>query len=287
MPPKQDTTAPDAEVERLYGLEPDAFVAARAEAASELRRQGRRGEAAAVAKLRKPSVAASIANRIARAEPGLVDELLAAGTRLRDVQLTAGPAQDLRAAVEAEQEALRTLMRAAAAVAAGSGSGGQAALERVRETLHAAALDPDLGEQVRRGVLVREQQAAGFPMGVAVPASRVSAGSRPAGPRPSRSPATSAPVEDAVSAKRIERAAAAAATANERLSTAAARLAEAEDDLRMAEGDLAAARRAVTSAERRVERAQQTVEGAQRSHADATVRADEAAARHRELGGSH
>ena len=54
MAERNDVAAPDAELDRLYGGELEEFVAARAAAAKELRRQGRRDEAAAVAALRKP-----------------------------------------------------------------------------------------------------------------------------------------------------------------------------------------------------------------------------------------
>ncbi len=205
MPTPTDEAAPAAEVERLYGLAPDAFVAARADAVKDLRSQGRRGDAAAVGRLRKPTVAASVVNRVARDKPDLVRELLAAGARLGDVQRSAGSAQDLRAAIAAEAAGVDALVRAATALA-GSGGAAETTLARVRETFHAAALDPELGEDVRRGVIAHEQQAVGFPAGVAVPAQRA----RPADRRPPRAPKAARPlVVDAVAAKRRERAAAA------------------------------------------------------------------------------
>ena len=53
-----------------------------------------------MAKLAKPSVAAWIVNRVSHDRPDLVDDLLDAGARLREVQLGAGSAADLRAAAE-------------------------------------------------------------------------------------------------------------------------------------------------------------------------------------------
>ena len=56
-----------ADVEdRVYGADLDGFVNERAAAAKELRADGRREDAAAAAKLSKPSVAAWIVNRLAR-----------------------------------------------------------------------------------------------------------------------------------------------------------------------------------------------------------------------------
>ncbi len=269
MAEQNDAAVPDAELERLYGGDLDGFVAARAAAAKELRSQGKRGEAAAVAALRKPSVAAWIVNRLARAEAGLLDELLAAGARLREVQLGAAAPHELRTAVTAETHALDALMRAAGEVAAGAGAGGQAALERVRETLHAAALDPDLAIEVRRGVLVREQQAVGFPMGVVVPARR----SPPAARRPKPAPRRPVPQAktDAAAARRVERAAAQAAEATAKLAQAEAALAE--------------ARAAVAAAERGLGEARRAAERAERACDAAGRRADEAEARHRKLKG--
>ncbi|HEX5260345.1 MAG TPA: hypothetical protein VFW18_02630, partial [Gaiellales bacterium] len=216
-----------AAMERLYGVGLDEFVAARTAAARELREQGRRDEAAAVQALRKPSVAAWIVNRLARDEEELVAELLAAGARIREVQLGAGSPAELRSASEAEQAALDALMRVAARVAAAARSGG-GSLERVRETLRAAAVDPDLAELVRRGVLVREQQAVGFPLGAAVPAA-----SRRRSVRPSPAPVARAPDHrrspgrSAAVTRRVEQAVAAAKSAQEALAEAERGLADA------------------------------------------------------------
>ncbi|HEU0193277.1 MAG TPA: hypothetical protein VFQ71_03705, partial [Gaiellales bacterium] len=105
MPPDESSGAPAAVVDRLYGVSLEEFVAARAAAARELRGEGRRDEAAAVQALRKPSVAASIVNRLARDEASLLADLLATGARLREAQLSAAAAADVRAAGEAERKA--------------------------------------------------------------------------------------------------------------------------------------------------------------------------------------
>jgi hypothetical protein len=241
-------TADIADVEeRLYGADLDEFVKERTAAAKDLRGRGERGEAAAVAKLPKPSVAAWIVNRLARDKPGPVAELLEAGERLREVQLGAGSASDLRAAADAQESAIRALMKAGERVAGAHGSASPATLDRVRETLHAAALDADLAERVRRGVLVREERAVGFPMGLAIPEERRRSAPKPAPKAPKQ--------RDEVGAKRRERATAAAEKAAEGLDDAERALAAAQEELAAAERRTRDARRAADRAEKVRDRA--------------------------------
>src|SRR6185503_10802935 len=234
----------------------------RTAAAKDLRGRGERGEAAAVAKLPKPSVAAWIVNQLARTEAGPTGKLLEAGARLRDVQLGAGSASDLRAAADAQEAALRSLMRSAERIAAGRGSATPATLDRVRETLHAAALDAELAEQLRRGVLVREERAVGFPMGLAIPEER----RRPA---PKAKPKPEPKPRDEVGAKRRERA---AATAE-----------KAKDALASADADLATAHEELAEAEARAKHARRVAERAEKAHAKAASDAERALERLRGL----
>ena len=264
MPSATDARAPADVVDRLYGGGLDEFVPARAAAAKALRGEGRRGEAGAVEALRKPTVAAGVVNRVVRAEPKLLAALLAAGERLREVQLGAGSARDLRAAVEAETRALDALVRAAAQAA-----GAEATLGKVRETLHAAALDPAVAAEVRAGVLVKEAQAVGFPLGVSVPPDRVRERPPPpksARPRPRTEPSAAGARAEAAAVKRRQQAAAAAARATDELAAAAAELGR--------PGRARAAERALKQAGR----------GSAGVHA-ATARAENAAARLAEAGG--
>jgi hypothetical protein len=284
MPSSADTAAPDAEAERLYALDPEEFVAARDAAVKVLRGDGKRSEAAAVAKLRKPSVAAWVVNRLARDEAGLLEALLDAGAKLREVQLAGAAAPDLRAAIAAEAKALDALMRPAVRIAGRPGAGRETALARARDTLHAAALDPGLADEVRRGVVVREQQAIGFPLGAALPERPP----RPAGRTAKRKAAAEpepAPSRDEVAEKRLERAAAAAAAAGEKLDRAEDGLERASEELASAKAELARAQRALKAAETRAEGAERAAAAADRARGAAQRKADEAAARHRELGG--
>jgi len=275
MTPGEPPTFAEME-ERLYGADLDEFVKERTAAAKDLRGRGERGEAAAVAKLPKPSVAAWIVNQLARAEAGPTGKLLEAGARLRDVQLGAGSASDLRAAADAQEAALRSLMRSAERIAAGRGSATPATLDRVRETLHAAALDAELAEQVRRGVLVREERAVGFPMGLAIPEERrrpaPKAKPKPAAkpkPKTAPKPALKQKPRDEVGAKRRERA---AATAE-----------KAKDALASADADLATAHEELAEAEARAKHARRVAERAEKAHAKAANDAERALERLREL----
>jgi len=281
-----------ADVEdRVYGADLDDFVKERAAAAKELRADGRREDAAAAAKLPKPSVAAWIVNRVAREDHGPVGELLDAGAKLREVQLGAGTASDLRAASEAQEAALRSVMRAAEKIAARRGSANPATLDRVRETLHAAALDAEIAEQVRRGVLVREERAVGFPMGLAIPDDRRRAAANPAAkPAPKRSSDARpsrrrAEPRDEVAAKRRERAGAAAEEAQEALAAAESELEAAREELGSAEDEMHQARAALADAEQRAKDARRAVTSAEKAHARATKDAERALARLRELDG--
>ena len=75
--------AGDEEIDALYGLALDEFTSARNDLARDLRKQGDRERADAVAKLPKPSRAAWAVNQLARRHPGEVDDLLRAGEELR------------------------------------------------------------------------------------------------------------------------------------------------------------------------------------------------------------
>jgi hypothetical protein len=277
MASSSKTASPDAEAERLYGLEPEEFVAARDAAAKALRGEGRKAEAAVIAKLRKPSVAAWIVNRLARDEAGLVEALLAAGAKLREVQLAGAAASDLRAAIEAEAKALDALMKPAGRIA---GSGRDVALERARDTLHAAALDPGLAGDVQRGVVVREGQAIGFPLGVTVPVRPSQPSKRKGAAKGEPEPA---PARDEVAAKRLERAARAASAAAEKLDRAEEELERASGELAQAKEELARARRALTAAERKADGAERGAAAAERARDAARDKADAAATRQREL----
>jgi hypothetical protein len=158
--------AEEQEVDRLFGLGPESFVAARNEAARRLRKAGDAAAAARVTALRRPSLSAWAVNQLARARGPQVEELLGAGRRLRAAHQEAvagGGAAALRAATRAEREAVAGLVAAAVEVLESTGHAPtEATRERVAATLHAAAADPAAAELVRRGRLAHDLDPTGF-----------------------------------------------------------------------------------------------------------------------------
>lgn len=174
-------------VDELYGLPLERFVPERNTLARELRAADRRDEAAAVAALRKPSVAARAVNRLAREQRQQLRELFTAGDTLSEVQTSVlagrADARALSEAAERERAAVSALVDAARALLAAEGLALSASvLERVGETLHAAALDNEARELVDQGRLERELRHVGLGMGVggdlAVPPQRKPADAR-------------------------------------------------------------------------------------------------------------
>jgi len=158
--------AEDQEVDRLFGLGPEAFVAARTEAARRLKKAGDPGAAARITALRRPPLSAWAVNQLARARGPEVEGLLEAGERLRAAHraaLAGEGAAELRAATRAEREAVVGLVAAAAEVLESTGHPAtEATRDRVAATLHAAAADPDAAELVRRGRLTHDLDPTGF-----------------------------------------------------------------------------------------------------------------------------
>ncbi|MDX6717752.1 MAG: hypothetical protein QOJ63_6 [Solirubrobacteraceae bacterium] len=253
----------------LYGLPLDRFVPERAALVRTLRAGGRRDEAAQVAGLRRPSIAAWAVNQLVRTQPRAVEALFEAGDELRDAQADLlagrGAGRELRSAGDRQHAALDRLMDLARGLPTSRGADLSAAvLERVADTLHAAALDEAAREQVRAGRLERELRHAGLGLGEGAAA--------PPAPAPAKSAAR-------------PRKAASEQPAPGRRDRAAQRRAEAERARREREAALAAARAGEGAARRRAESVTQAVREAeeQRQHAAQALReAEDALATARE-----
>ena len=278
------------DVDDLYGLPLDRFVPERTALARSLRKDGKRDDATEVAGLRKPSVAAWAVNQLLRTQRKAIDELLEAGDGLRsaqdDVLAGRGDARSLRAAVERERLAVQELTDSARGLLSSEGHElSDTIVERVSDTLHAAALDDDARAQVNGGRLERELRHVGLGglgalSGEGSPAPRAEkraekrAATRPRktdsdGKKNSKQAGERAEQERSVreqakageearraaratereARRRVERAGRAAKIALERRDNAAEVLRGAEADLEAAEAEVRAAEDAVREAE--------------------------------------
>jgi hypothetical protein len=148
--------------ERLYGLLPEEFTAARDAEAKRVRASGDRESASAIAGLRRPSLAAWLVNALVRHRHNEVEQLLALGEALRTAQQ--GLAGDqVRALGRQRQQVLAAIGRQARALARELGHpvSEDVGLE-VEQTLGAAMADPAIAEAVRSGRLTSPTSYAGL-----------------------------------------------------------------------------------------------------------------------------
>ena len=148
------------ELDRLYELPLGEFTAARDEAAKRLRAEGRRELADEVKRLRKPTLAVWLVNRLARERALDVKRLLKAGEALAASQ-AGGSADEFAEARREEQYALERLAAAAGELAEREGAGAPA-VERAVQTLRAASLGAEGRELLERGRLTEELEPPGF-----------------------------------------------------------------------------------------------------------------------------
>lgn len=250
---------PVPEADDLYGLPLEEFVSARDALAKRLRAAGDREAADAVRRLRKPSAAAWAANQALRSQPAARRELLEAAGQLRHTQerVLAGnaTASDLERVAGREREAVERLVEAARGLLTGGGrSLGAPVLERVRETLHAAAVDDEVRELAEAGRLDRERQAAG--LGPA-PAAR------PAGGRKRRGPADRERRSTRARGKQRTREDDAVPRAREALKAARAGERDARRGVAGAEREAASARHEASAARRTLEASERTLRDAE------------------------
>jgi hypothetical protein len=272
--------------DELYGLPPSAFREARDERAGQARAAGDRDLAAAIGKLRRPTVSAWLVNRLARDVPGQVDELLELGESLREAQ-QALAGDRLRELSTQRRRLVTGLVQEARRLAeqAGQPFGAQAERE-VQDTLEAALADPAVAEAVRSGRLTTALSYAGLGASVDVdgavavwpePVDQPRRRPAPAGDREreARRPAASRrPAREAGTAQR-DRPETAAADRARRETEAAERARreaeaaerdrqEAADDVREAQASLDEAEREVTSAREKHEALQRRIDELER-----------------------
>jgi hypothetical protein len=265
----------------LYALPLDRFVPERGALARALRADGRRQEAAEVAALRKPSVAAWAVNQLVRTQDRAVAELFDAGDALREAQtdLLAGRGDGgaLRSAGQGERAAVDALVDVARGLLTSDGHDlSEAIVEKVADTLHAAALDHDARRELRDGRLERELRHVGLGIGDLPEA----APPRPAPKRkaPARAKPAGAAGKDRAEAERVARERAEAERA-ERERAKARKAAQAGESAARRLADRAA--RALQAAEERRDRAASALRAADEALAAAREEAEATTDAHR------
>lgn len=138
----------DEIADRLYGLPPEEFTAARDEEAktasdADLRK--------AIKALRKPTAAAHEVNRLVRERAGDIDALLDLGSQLRNAM--GGDANEVRRLTQERRDLIAILVDRELSASV---------QEDIAATLEAATAEPDLGAAVRSGRLVKPLRYAGF-----------------------------------------------------------------------------------------------------------------------------
>jgi hypothetical protein len=150
--------------DRLYTLPPRRFVAERDAAVAAARAAGDAGAAAALARLRRPTVGAWLVNLLALRRPELVADLAELATALRAAQreLAGGQLRELGSQRRATVSALVATARSLAEQADPELAGGKLPLAEVETTLTAALADREVAETVRAGRLTRAVTYEGF-----------------------------------------------------------------------------------------------------------------------------
>ncbi len=152
-------------IDALYAASPEEFVSTRAGLAKRLRGAGRPDDAAAIAAVRKPPLAAWALNQLSRRNRREVDLLLDAGHRLRDAQAAVlrGAKRDVfERAKSDETKALARLLDEAAKLLDDRGTASANVLGQIRESLEAAAVSDDGRTLLARGQFTGPISRSGF-----------------------------------------------------------------------------------------------------------------------------
>jgi hypothetical protein len=174
----------------LYWADPEAFTERRKALAAEAKTAGDKSAAAAIAALRKPTRAAWVVNRLARADPDAPARLAALAAELRAAeQAKDGPR--LRE-LSADRGALLDGLTARALAAADVPEPPSALREEVAATLTAALADPETAAAFAAGTLTKAAQWSGFGYADLGPAEDASAPRLTAVPRATAAPRASA-----------------------------------------------------------------------------------------------
>ncbi len=152
----------DVIADELYGLPPDEFVPARDDRVAAAKESGDRDLARALARLRRPTKAAWLANLLARHRTEQLDGLVSLARSLTQAQQELD-GDALRALSGQRHRAVGAMARDAGRLAARRGEAVNDALVReVAGILDAALADPAVAEEVRAGRLTKTVRYSGF-----------------------------------------------------------------------------------------------------------------------------
>jgi len=152
----------DVIADELYALPPDEFVPARDDRVTAAKQAGDRDLARALARLRRPTKAAWLANLLARHRTEQLDGLVALARSLAQAQQQLD-GDALRALSGQRHRAVAAMARDAGRLAARRGEAvSDALLREVAGILDAALADPAVAEEVRAGRLTKTVRYSGF-----------------------------------------------------------------------------------------------------------------------------
>jgi flagellar biosynthesis GTPase FlhF len=197
-------------------------------------------------------------------------------------------ARELRSAAEQERTAVDALVQIARGLLSSGGHELSATtIERVAETLHAAALDDEARGEVSEGRLVRELRHVG--LGVGLGGAVAEPAPRPTSDRPAKPPRGGREGRARQAQKRDESAEAERQTAKQRKAAEAAELREREQARKQARAverdasrEVDRAERALRTAQERQTRAVEALRQAEAAVQDAEAGVDAAVAAHRQ-----
>jgi hypothetical protein len=146
----------------VYAVRAADFIATRNELAKQLKADGDALGSTRLKALRKPTVAAWIANLVARKLPDELDDLLALGDEFREATADLD-GERLRELTPKRHQLLDKLSKEAARLAGDEGQKISPDVgQKLRETLDAALVDPAAGDAVREGRLSSALRHVGF-----------------------------------------------------------------------------------------------------------------------------
>jgi hypothetical protein len=146
----------------LYAASAADFIATRNELAKQLKADGDQLGSTRLKALRKPTVAAWLANLVARERPDDIDDLLALGDEFREATADLD-GERLRELTPKRHKLIDKLSKSAAGLSDREGQKVSADVaQKLRETLDAALVDPSAGEAVREGRLSSALRHVGF-----------------------------------------------------------------------------------------------------------------------------